>query len=191
MVCIAFCLVAIICTYAPTACFKWICDISGYVGRQLISKALKLGLTIASDNVSIYNLCCNVANTHPVEKLQIEDAFFKQRAREHYLTVDIDEKDRIQKKLLELGRIASVDELDPHVLYFDAARQEINCKPVAGIQSQRQARVNNDPADMTVKLRTLACLCIHCVSGEYDQCLQMEECGPWVSRKLVEVALVP
>jgi hypothetical protein len=191
MVCIAFCLAAIICTYAPTACFKWLCDISGYVGRQLISKQLKLGLTVANDNVSIYNLCCEVANKHPVASLQIEDAFFKQSAREHYLTVDIDEKDRIQKKLLDLGKIASVDDLDPHVLYFDAARQEINCKPVAGIQSQRQAIVNSDSNDMTVKLRTLACLCTHCVSGEYNQCLQMEECGQWVSRKLVQVPLVP
>jgi predicted aconitase len=32
---------------------------------------------------------------------------------------------------------------------------------------------------------------MNCVNGEYDKCLQMKECGKWISRKLVEVPLLP
>jgi hypothetical protein len=129
LTCIEFGLLALICTFALTACFKWLCDISGNFGRQLISKELKLGMTLATDDVSVYNFCCDASDKYPVGAMQIEDAFFKQSSREHYLTVDIDEKERVQKKLLDLGRIEALADTDPHVLLlcFDADKQEINC----------------------------------------------------------------
>ena len=184
-------LLAIILTFAPIAGFKGIWDSWGYVANEDVRKLTLTSNDIINDDVAVYDASLRIQKKNPVPLLQLHAPFLTHSGRDHFLIADISEKDRIQKRLVALESISAYDTVDPNVIYLNANTKEINSRQVQDIRSMSQTRVNSNPSDMSVYFRKQACNCLACAEGDFslNNCVQMDECGRWYTRKLSQIVL--
>ena len=132
---------SIIHTFAPTACFKWLCDTMGYVAKHDILLRLIEGKALAFDDVSVYAM--TKKNPPHIPNLKDTDPnLMTMSGREHFLTADKSHSANGTRRIPERLDAETINRDDPNVLYFDSKVDDVNCKPVLGISKVRQLRVS-------------------------------------------------
>ena len=107
---------------------------------------------LLSDAASVWYCSCEHTPKLSEQKASESD-LFRQSERNHYLSSDISDKIKIQKRLKELGAIESEDNIDPFVIYIDSVKDDIDCKGFTGIRNMRQCRVSNAAEDEYIYFR--------------------------------------
>ena len=171
LLCKEFNLDYIIIIYAPTSCFKCICDLLGGKIKHSTTQ-LERSKTISCANAfDVYcGACKHILHPAPVALgarplLKVDKHFF-------YYTADKTTEPAIVERAVE----------DKNILILDKQEQQVNAEIGPGIFSSYAVKVTQENDRCWFKRN--ACWCDFCLAGDFAECLYTEEFGTWTAKKM-------
>jgi hypothetical protein len=170
LLCKEFNLDYIIIVYAPTSCFKCICDLLGGKMKQS-TRQNELDLKISCANA--FDVYCGTTHIpQPAAATVGNRPLLKVDKYNYYYTADKRTEEAVVAKAV----------VDKNILILDKQEQQVNAEIGPGFFSSYAVKVNQENDRCWFKRN--ACWCDVCLAGDFAECQYTEQFGEWTFKKM-------